>query len=291
MATPTILWRDYFTSVGDVWLLWAVCLVAMVFLVRRAYRGRNWAGAAAFAADERGASYALSYVLTFPFYLILMCLIIQATLILMVKMGTVYAAHAAARTAIVWRPSLPERTTDETDQVRYDYTIKKAQRAAALGMTPFASGTREHRDGMWKLGRIPAKGVLIDAPLYLRMYQRNARHNTGQSDADQYMLQRLGPNELAKTLYVINKFLFASAATSVEFEQEKLVPWNEDFQVTVTYTMPMQIPAVGRLFGNRYAAFYARDISTSVTLPSEAPETESSRLNIPYDPAKLLILR
>ena len=283
MATPTIHFRDYFTSVGDVWLVWAVCLVAMVFLVRRAYRGRKWASAAAFAADERGASYALSYVMTFPFYLLLMCLIIQATLVLMVKMGTVYAAYAAARTAIVWRPSQPERPI-RTDQ-RYDYAQEKAERAAAMAMTPFASGMRDHRDGMWKLGRRPATNAMSDLPFYLSMYRTIAGHNRNESDKP-YLLRNYDPKALPKNEYVMNKFLFASAATRVEFD-EQLVPWNEDFQVTVTYIMPMHVPVVGRVFGNRFAAFYARDISTSATLPSEAAETESGRISIPYDPLDL----
>jgi hypothetical protein len=293
MQVPSIHFRDYFTSVGDVWLLWAVGLLASAVLVRRAFRLRPWKSVAAFAADEHGASYALSYVLTFPFYLLLMCLIMQATLILMVKIGTVYAAHAAARAAIVWGPSQPERPSKEDDG--YRRASKKAHRAAALAMAPFATGYQHHLDKMYYgIGKIAKYNPFaqIDAELYYLMYQRIATHNTSV-DAENYLyfLRRFDPDALAQKKYVENKLLFASLATFVEFPGREVPTWNEDYELSVTYFMPMHVPAVGRFFGSRMGGLFVRDITTTATLPSEAPETESNRMNIPYDPDVLVGLK
>ncbi len=52
--------------------------------------------------DEDGAAYTLSYVMVIPVYALLICLIIESVLMMTAKLGTVYAAFAAARTASVW---------------------------------------------------------------------------------------------------------------------------------------------------------------------------------------------
>jgi hypothetical protein len=59
------------------------------------------------------------------------------------------------------------------------------------------------------------------------MYQTLAEHNAAQSDDSRYILRRFGPNVLAKNEQVISKFLFASAATKVELDQE-IAACNED---------------------------------------------------------------
>ena len=82
------------------------------------------------AIDEEGAAYTLSYVMVIPVYALLICMIIESVLMFTAKLGTVYAAFAAVRTATVWSSA----TTWEKAQ-------EKAKRAATKAMTPFASGT------------------------------------------------------------------------------------------------------------------------------------------------------
>ena len=53
------------------------------------------------ASDEDGAAYTLSYVMVIPLYALLICLIIESVLMMTAKLGTVYSAYAAARTASV----------------------------------------------------------------------------------------------------------------------------------------------------------------------------------------------
>ena len=85
---------------------------------------------AAWRIDEDGAAYTLSYVMVIPVYALLICMIIETVLMLTAKLGTVYAAFAAARTASVW-----------SSATTWDKTMTKAKAAATKSMTPFASGT------------------------------------------------------------------------------------------------------------------------------------------------------
>ncbi len=55
-----------------------------------------------FHRDEDGGAYTLSYVMTIPFLMLLVALIVESTLMMTAKVGTVYSAYAAARTACVW---------------------------------------------------------------------------------------------------------------------------------------------------------------------------------------------
>jgi Flp pilus assembly protein TadG len=98
----------------------------LVILVRRGLhrsRATDWG---ALLNGEDGAAYSLSYVMTAPIYLLLVCVIIEAALTMTVKLGTSYAAFAAARSYAVWLP-----LSGQAEQ--------KAQQAAAQAMTPFAA--------------------------------------------------------------------------------------------------------------------------------------------------------
>lgn len=291
MPTPSILWTEAFTTVVDVWIIWLASAIVFCFGLFRVLKNCSWRRVADFAADERGASYALSYVMTFPAYLLLMCLMIQATLILMVKLGTVYAAHAAARSAIVWQCSQPERSDSSED--RSAFAERTAHRAAALAMAPFASGLKHHLDAEFSLLTMdPVKYGLahLDAEAYLAMYKQLGEHHA-HTDRSPLLgaLSRWDRNALALDSYVKNKVKFAYAATEVTFGSDAIPAWNTDCKVTVTYSMPMHVPVVGRVFGDTSRPFYARDITTEAILPSEAPETATKRLNIPYDPRKLVV--
>lgn len=83
------------------------------------------------AVDEDGAAYTLSYVMVIPVYALLICMIIESVLFFTAKLGTVYAAYAAARTASVW-----------SSCTTWDKTMAKAKAAATKSMTPFASGMK-----------------------------------------------------------------------------------------------------------------------------------------------------
>lgn len=288
MIHPTVSWPEVFASVADVYCIWGCSAIALAVLVRASLQCRPWKTALALASDERGASYALSYVLTFPFFLMLMCLIVQASLILMVKMGTVYAAYSAARTSVVWRPSEPLIARGPAADTRYDYALEKSRRAAAVAMTPFATGYRRHLVGLFPMGAVNP-GAYADAAPYVALY-RTLASRAGARDHNNHspVLSRFDPQAAARVEYVATKFLYASAATRVELKRP-IAAWNKPVEVSVTYTMPMHMPAVGRVFGSWWKPFFAREITTKATIPSESAETTSGRLNIPYDPKELVL--
>jgi hypothetical protein len=109
----------------------------------------KWINIKRFARNETGASYALPYVLTFPIFLWLMALLLQASLILMCKIGTVYAAHSTARTVTVWQGNQPE----DSGNLKYGkaYMSYKAKRAATTAMVPFANSYVNARKKLFPL--------------------------------------------------------------------------------------------------------------------------------------------
>lgn len=282
-------------SLTDVWIIWALSVAAMTVLIYRGLARIRWRSVRRFHTDQRGASYALPYVLTFPWIVLLTCLMIQGTLILLVKFGTIYAAYAAARSAAVWQASDPESKDRSLDNGRYH-----AERAAMLAMTPFASGYESHLEQIFpgvlaqaiQTNRIPKAGLDTIAlntilNLYNGFYERTAQSHQEPSGHSPIIRQ---PNALAEDNYVRNKLIFAALATNVTMPDD-VTPWNQDVTVTVKYVMPMHIPGAGRVLGNKQPGpwwapdYFAREISSTVTLPSESPQTSNHRLNVPYFPS------
>jgi hypothetical protein len=89
-------------------------------------------------------------VLVVPFYAFVVCLVVEASLILVVKLGTIYAAYAAARSQVVWRSAQP------------DLADEAAQLSALHAMVPFASSSPLHARG--------GGGGLSDT--YIQAYQK-----------------------------------------------------------------------------------------------------------------------
>lgn len=279
-------------SVGDVWILWICGAAMLTCLLARAAARTPWKTVLAFNRDQRGAAYALPYVLTFPVYLLVICTMVQATLILMAKIGNMYASYAAARAYIVWRPS------DPTDADGLENGAYRAKRAAILAMTPFASGIERHRTELFPLfpGQLDLddplpwvniEAILIDDELYAMTYEELVNYASGESGSASPIITN--PSQPANLDYVKRKFHYAAAATVVEVPED-VTPFNQDVEVTVRYRMPIHIPGTGRIFGEGgfvqlfNPSVYHRDITTTVTLPSEAAKTDSGLLGIPYNP-------
>ena len=284
-------------SVLDVWILWAMSLALMTGLLFRGIQRFRWATVSSFWRDEEGASYTLPYVLCFPIVMLIFCIIIQATLILLVKFGTVHAAYAAARAVIVWQASDPEDAEQGQENAQF-----YADRAAMLAMTPFASGYTSHLERIFpgvlaqavQTNRIPKAGLATVAldrifNLYTGMYERLGNQS---SEPQGHSPIITNPNQLAKADYVRNKLLFAAMATTVEFP-ESPAGWNDAVSVKVQYRMPMHIPGTVRVFADEtpgawlFPKYFVRKVTTTVTLPSEAAETSSGQLGVPYFPAQL----
>jgi hypothetical protein len=301
---------EIFESVEDVWIIWAVSVTLFAFCVRHAMKRFSWKSVRGFARSEEGASYALPFVLSFPIYLLLMAVLLQASLILMCKIGTVYAAYGTARTITVWQGHEPENSDDVdwgTHYLRY-----KAKRTATMAMVPFANSYKIAREDLFPLYPISVdvssleaikKGAIdlpetfanllayVDRELYAEVY--------GRLNEDAHSLEEVETSEIIQNQqsqvsddYIRNKYAFAAAATKVTFSTDR-VAWNEDLTVTVRYRMAFHVPGTARIFGGE-SSFWAdnlyRDIETTVTIPSEAAQTDDGTIGIPHNMWYLKIL-
>src|SRR6056297_2162395 len=283
-------------SVEWVWVVWAVCLALFLWMARRAMQRSAWNSFQSFLADESGASYALPYVMTLPFLMVIVCCLMQGTLILVAKFGTMHAGYAAARAAIVWQGADPSSSAESRE-----LADKYADRAAITGMVPFAAGTTGgglrqllNRQlffdrGMNRFDRVAF--VATHGWAYNDAYKSYAKIRTSQTPSPVIT----DPDALSKTSYIDKKFEVASFCTDAAIiGPPNVVGFNEDVEVRVTYVMPLQVPLAAKIFDNvtGFWAFfdrdyYAREISTTVTLPSEAARMSTGRLEVPYYPEEI----
>jgi Flp pilus assembly protein TadG len=190
-------------------------------------------------------------VATLPIYALLLCMIFECTLMLQVKIGTMYAAYAAARSAAVWYPA-------ETSQAAIE---RKVKTAAVQAIAPFSSSREEHLRGISAAGG----GDVPDA---------EALHAA-------YAAYCGGPI----TLHCLhNKLNYAWQATQVSVEPSTSGP-NADLTVTVRYQMPFHT-AIGYCLGGRRSpgGLCLREIQTTVTLQKEGAKSPTQKLGIHYDP-------
>jgi Flp pilus assembly protein TadG len=82
------------------------------------------------AKSEDGGAYTLSYVMVIPILMLLICLIVETTLMMCAKVGTVHAAYSGARAASVWSSATNSWSESET----------RIQQAAIQSFVPYASG-------------------------------------------------------------------------------------------------------------------------------------------------------
>lgn len=295
---------EIFHSIEDIWCIWLLCLVGVYFFVRVPMRKASYTNLLAFAKSERGASYALPYILSFPIYLLLMALLLQTTFIIVCKFGNVYSAHAAARAATVW-----QGVNKDNPDLGAGYAKYKTKRAAVMAMTPFANSSTSQREGLFPL--YPATITMsdiqnkqIDLPsnmvnllvgldrrIYTQTYDRLLQEAIANDSAVTHQIIK-HPDASAQSSYISRKYHYAAAATSVDYDGG-VVPWNNDMTIKVSYRMAFHIPGTARfLGGKRYVwailgfdvPFY-RDIETEVTIQSEAAETDSGHVGIPYNPS------
>jgi Flp pilus assembly protein TadG len=241
--------REFLRSVEHVWLIWLAALVLLALLTRKMLRGFRWSDCRTLLRREEGAAYSLSYVLAFPLYLILVCLIVECTLILLTKIGTAYAAYAGARSAIVWTSMGPDQADQKRDQ------------AVVQALTPFSSSSDLHAQGA---------GVSSTPSQAARQYvQACEAYSKGRAPA----------------AYLLAKYGYAEKAARAQTRSSSL-DWDADITVTVTYEAPFTVPIIGRILGKRApwsgARFYTYTIVSEATLQNEAPKNADGRLGIDY---------
>ena len=241
---------EYFRSVEAVWLLWAGTALILSLALRRVLSGLSWRDWRRLAAAEDGAAYSLAYVLTFPLFMLLVCVVIECTLALVVKAGTVYAAYAAARSAIVWESARPQ------------IAEQQLRLAAVNAMTPFASSDPRYAPA-------GAAGGSSQAAEYIRAYRKYAD----------------GPGSDA---YLTAKYAYAEAATRVTVSPSLGAAGAEDeLEVTLSYDMPFHIPGIGKAaaalgFGSAWFGKNVYTITSKAALQNEGPLGPDKSLGINY---------
>jgi hypothetical protein len=199
-----------------------------------------------FANDEEGAAYTLSYVMVIPFYALLMCLIIETVLMMTAKLGTVYAAYAAARTASVW-----------SSHTTWDKVQKKAQKAAVKSMVPFASGTQS------VFSNIPTDpAVLADGAVYFAGYKTYTKEPVSKE-------------------YLAAKFAYASRSVVVKIDGPPATS-NAPIKARVTYEFPFNVPGIGRILGKWSPGGYRFTLTSEATIPNEGPRDNRKTIGIGY---------
>lgn len=248
-----IEFRDLTHGVEGAWaaFLGGLAILAVV-TVRVARRGRRPA-LAAFARNEDGVSYSLPFVLLVPFYLFFVLVVFQAGFLLLAKIGTLYAAHAGARSAVVWQWAQPAELRDE-----------RVRQAVFTALAPFAGG---NPDDVATAGSPPADALkyaddFVQAYLSYRSDGKPRSRPPGLPD-----------DYSAETLR--NKYLCAAARTAVAIDPGDGGP-GASVTVTVTYRAPLLIPVVARWLGQEFA------ITSAATLPGEAPRSTGATLGIDY---------
>ena len=202
--------------------------------------------ASAASRDEEGAAYTLSLVMVIPIFALLICLIIEGALIMTAKLGTVYSAYAAARTASVW-----------SSHTTWEKTMERAKRAALKTMVPFASGTQS------LLSNVPTSPeTAADGIYYWGAYQAFA----AKTESNKYVLAKYG---------------YASRNVEVEIEGP---PEKSDTPITakVTYHYPFNIPGIARILGDKGPDGYYFKISSTATIPNEGPRDNRKTIGIGY---------
>jgi hypothetical protein len=249
---------DYVRSAEELWLFWLGGVLVLGVLTWKALADFDRAGWRSLLAEEDGAAYTLSFVLTFPFYTMFVLLVIETTLFLIVKIGTVQAAYAAARSHIVW----------STRGLEARQKAKREQ-AAINVMAAFASSRVQHTAAVSATHPPPAQAQ-TNASLFsaaYKAYDPSAPH-PGVSG------------------YITRKYIYAHIATRVAVK-ESSTAWDADVKVTVQYEMPFQLSFIGRILGRRVlpqVRVYTYAVRSSVTLPNDAPRNATRSLGIDYVP-------
>lgn len=234
----TFEWTEIFRSVGIIWILWGLSTLALGRKVRQLARVPILGTLRQLWNEEFGAAYTLSYVFSFPIFMLLVCTVIQTSLVLVVKIGTMYACYAGARSAAVWLPAKP------------NVASQKIRLAAVQAFTPFAEGTPIHTKRQGITPTVTSAGTT-----YHQAYKRYA-----------------GDRFRAPVDYLARKYSFADQVLNVSWDPKDPVE-DADVTVVVTYPMPLHIPGAARVLGHPKGVY---PITSRAVLQNEGPKREKT---------------
>ena len=255
--------EPFLVSMGDVVAVLLAALVLLVLVARKL--GARWGAVSIrrLAADEEGVAYTLSTAISIPFYVLMVATVIECTLLMLTKVGVMYAAFAAARAASVWYPcelTPMERSRRET----------MVHLAAAQALTPFA----------------PSRTLFLEP---------TGRPIDSADEEDQTYWQAYhdySDGGWAPLSYLSHKRQYALAATQVEItdmegRRQRDGPVRP-IVVKVSYEKPIDMVVLGGVFGSKApwpgSRFYSRRLEARWAIQLEGPKTTARTLGISYDP-------
>lgn len=225
---------EFFRSVELVWGIWLVGCLILTLVLRRTLAQWSTIEFRELLQSEDGSTYTISYVLAFPLFMLLVCAVVQSSIILVVKMGTVYASFAAARSAVVWLEADPPFGPDQLIR------RQRIRQAAYNAMAPFGSSSRIHMQRL---------GMTASSRASAQFDEAYRRYSQGQ----------------APSAYIQRKYQCAERGTSIDWSPQSPTE-NETISLTLDYRMPLHIPWYGKLLGYPNGIL---PISTQVKMPFE----------------------
>jgi len=252
-----------FEGMGWVLVIWAI---GVAVLLRAALGGVSrfrLPSLAAFHHDTAGVSYSLSYVLVAPIYLAFLCMVFTSSLILLAKIGTLYAAHAGARSAAVWQSAKPANLRHE-----------RVEQSVCTAMAPYVSASA--RDLATARSAPPASAKL-QADEFVAAYML---YSTGSKNL-QPPIRRPYTRQTPDAGYLQRKYANAASRTKFRIEGQPNQPGGPTI-VTVTYRCPIYIPGVNRFLDSDGHWPYEMEITSVATIPNETPATANRTLGINY---------
>lgn len=217
---------------------------------------------------QRGVSYPLGYALIAPFYLTILLFAVEAGFLLFAQLGTHYAAHMAARSAVVWRDAQPARLRE--DRVR---------QAAVTALAPFVGGRQRELDEAGP-GHPEAEEEAIDFADAVREYEARAvaidpaiprPYRRSRTPPDAGFLQRKYRHADARLTLTLDPPLSA-----------KQTDPHAETTVTVEFRAPLYLPVVSRFLDRDGTAPYEFPLSATATLPGDGPISRDRTVGIDY---------
>jgi hypothetical protein len=217
------------------------------------------------ARRDRGVSYSLSVVMIVPLYMMVMICAFELALLMLARLGTQYAAHAAARAAVVWVDALPEELRDE-----------RIHQAAVMNIAPYTGGRQREVDDA---GPPPAWAAefATDFADAVRVFEAPAAQ-AGITATRPYTPSRTPPDGG----FLRRKFLSAAARTTVTVEPFDRTDPHAPIAVTVTFRAPLYFPVVSRFLDPDRSAPFEYPLTATVTLPADGPKSKDRTLGIEY---------
>jgi hypothetical protein len=262
---------EIFRSVETAWIIFGICIFLLpVIMLLLQNRRAEPISIKNFNVDEHGASYTISFILSLPFIMGLIAVMIETSFLLVAKFGTLHAAYMAGRSAIVWT------TSDHKDYPvsgaegyfrKFPSVQEKAETAAVRAMVPFAGGFYNKSGANSR-----------QADQYVKVYREFINSNAEQLQSKQ--LDKSGQSIQMSDNFIKNKLAYAKQATQVKLtgkSENGNEPWQLDVVAEVSYEFPY---AVARIpwFRDKVEC----TIKSKAVFQNESPKNKNAKLGIDF---------